>query len=56
MIVTGAQPVPADSTRLRDGFDPSLFITDPDITASYARDRTGAYESIQSRGVLIGSG
>lgn len=43
MNVIGAQPVPADSTRLRDGFDPSLFITDPDITASYARDRTGAY-------------
>ena len=36
-------PPPADSTRLRDGFSPDLFITDPDITASYARDRTGAY-------------
>lgn len=28
---------------LRAGFEPDLFITDPDITASYARDRTGAY-------------
>ncbi len=28
---------------LRAGFEPDLFITDPDITASYARDRTRAY-------------
>jgi len=43
MTAISAPPVPADSTRLRDGFSPDLFITDPDITASYARDRTGAY-------------
>ena len=24
-------------------FDPDLFLTDPDLTASYARDRTGSY-------------
>ena len=32
-----------DTTALRAGFDPDLFITDPQRTASYARDRTGAY-------------
>jgi FAD/FMN-containing dehydrogenase len=29
--------------RLCDGFAPDLFMTDPDIMLSYARDRTGAY-------------
>ena len=28
---------------LCEGFAPGLFITDPEITVSYARDRTGAY-------------
>jgi FAD/FMN-containing dehydrogenase len=28
---------------LRAGFETDLFLTDPDITVSYARDRTGAY-------------
>ncbi len=36
-------PPSADTAALRENFDPDLFITDPDITASYARDRTGAY-------------
>ena len=43
MTVLGAPPVLADSTLLRDGFSPDLFITDPGITASYTRDRTGSY-------------
>ena len=41
MTILGVSP--ATTARLRAGFDPDLFITDPDITASYARDRTGAY-------------
>jgi FAD/FMN-containing dehydrogenase len=28
---------------LRAGFETDLFLTDPDITVSYARERTGAY-------------
>ncbi len=32
-----------DTTALCAGFDPELFVTDPERTASYARDRTGAY-------------
>lgn len=36
-------PSSAGTAALRHEFDPDLFITDPDRTASYARDRTGAY-------------
>ena len=36
-------PITADTTALREGFGADLFITDPQLTASYARDRTGAY-------------
>ena len=43
MTVLDAPPAQADSTLLRNGFSPDLFITDPGITASYARDRTGSY-------------
>ena len=43
MTTPGGSPPLADAAALRDGFGPDLFITDPDITASYARDRTGAY-------------
>jgi len=43
MTALSASPPPADTAALRDGFGADLFITDPDITASYARDRTGAY-------------
>ena len=31
------------AAALLDGFEPGLFIADPDIVGSYARDRTGAY-------------
>ena len=41
--MTGLKP-PAPAADLLQGFGPDLFITDPDLTASYARDRTGAYE------------
>ncbi len=43
MTVPNALPVQADSTLLRSGFSPDLFITDPGMTASYTRDRTGSY-------------
>lgn len=33
----------AQTEALREGFNPDLFLTDPDLTASYARDRTGSY-------------
>jgi FAD/FMN-containing dehydrogenase len=33
----------ASIDALREGFNPDLFITDPELTASYARDRTGVY-------------
>ncbi len=36
-------PPLATTTALLEGFDPDFFVTDPDLTASYARDRTGAY-------------
>ncbi len=29
-------------------FNPDLFVTDPDLTASYARDRTGSYFGLRS--------
>lgn len=31
------------AAALRAGFAADLFTTDPEITASFARDRTGAY-------------
>ena len=45
-MTTLAATSPADVTALLDGFKPDLFVTDPDITASYARDRTGAYRGM----------
>ncbi len=36
-------PDPGTMLALREGFDADLFVTDPDIVSSYARDRTGAY-------------
>lgn len=39
-------PPPATVAALIDGFDADLFVTDPDIMTSYARDRTGAYGGI----------
>ena len=36
----GAHPTPA---ALAEGFDPDLFLSDPDLIAPLTRDRTGAY-------------
>ena len=34
---------PLNTAALRTGFPHDLFVTDPDVTTSYARDRMGAY-------------
>ena len=36
-------PASPKAAALFEDFHPSLFVTDPEIVASYARDRTGAY-------------
>ena len=42
-MTASARTVPGSVEALRAGFDPDLYVTDPDIAASHARDRTGAY-------------
>jgi FAD/FMN-containing dehydrogenase len=42
-MTASARTAPTAVNALLAGFAPNLYITDPDITASYARDRTGAY-------------
>ncbi|MGC9958232.1 FAD-binding oxidoreductase, partial [Roseiarcus sp.] len=41
-MATSATTAP-NVAALRAGFETDLFLIDPDITVSYARDRTGAY-------------
>ena len=41
--MTATSTTAAVLDALRAGFEPDLYLTDPEITASYARDRTRAY-------------